>query len=123
MRIAVTAQSDEGLDALVAQHFGHAPFFVFVDSDAAEVSGVECLANPFLEGHQPGQIPQFVSEQRADVMLSGGMGARAIQFFAQFGIQAATGASGTVAEAVADYVDGRLLDAQPCADSEAHHHA
>ncbi|MBA3020896.1 NifB/NifX family molybdenum-iron cluster-binding protein [Propionicimonas sp.] len=122
MRIAVTAMTDEGLAAPVAQHFGHAPYFVVLDVDAAEVSSVESLANPFLEGHQPGQIPQFISEQRAEVMLSGGMGGRAIQFFEQFGIAAATGAAGTVAQAVTDYLDGRVLGAKPCADSEAHGH-
>lgn len=122
MRIAVTAMTDEGLAAPVAQHFGHAPYFVVLDVDAAEVSSVESLANPFLEGHQPGQIPQFISDQGAEVMLSGGMGGRAIQFFEQFGIAAATGAAGTVAQAVADYSDGRVLGAKPCADSEAHGH-
>ncbi len=122
MRIAVTAQTDEGLAAPVAQHFGHAPYFVLVDLDAAEVQGVECLANPFLEGHQPGQIPQFISDQRAEVMLSGGMGGRAIQFFNQFGIDTASGAAGTVADAVAAYLDGSLSGAAACADSQAHSH-
>ena len=122
MRIAVTAETDQGLQAPVAQHFGHAPYFVLVDTDAAEVTGVDVLANPFLDGHQPGQIPQFISDQRAEVMLSGGMGGRAIQFFTGFGIQPATGASGTVADSIAAFLDGRVSDAQACADSEAHGH-
>jgi len=122
MRIAVTAMTDQGLDAPIAQHFGHAPFFVLLDVDAAEVSSVESLPNPFLEGHQPGQIPQFINEQRAEVMLSGGMGGRAIQFFEQFGIAPVSGAAGTVGQAVADYLDGRVVGAKPCADSEAHGH-
>lgn len=120
MRIAITAQTDEGLDAPVAQHFGHAPYFVLVDADAAEVANVQSLANPFLEGHRPGEIPQFISDQKAEVMLSGGMGGRAIEFFTQFGIVTASGAAGTVAESLAAYLDGRLVGAAPCADSEAH---
>ena len=123
MRIVVTAQTDQGLDAPVAQHFGHAPFFTVVDADAAEVSSVQTVANPFLEGHQPGQIPGYVHELGAEVMLSGGMGGRAIAFFNQFGIAAATGASGTVAESIAAFLDGRLGGASACADSEAHGHA
>ncbi len=123
MRIAVTAQTDDGLDASVAQHFGHAPFFVVVDVDAAEVSRVECLVNPFAEAHQPGQIPQFISSHGAQVMLSGGMGGRAIQFFHDFGIDVATGASGTVAGTIAAYMDGRMSPPQACANSEAHGHA
>lgn len=120
MRIVVTAQTAEGLEAPVAQHFGHAPFFTIVDADAAEVSSVETVANPFLEGHQPGQIPAYINELGGEVMLSGGMGSRAIQFFNQFGIAAATGAAGTVADSVTAFMDGHLTGAAPCADSEAH---
>ncbi len=123
MRIAITAQTDQGLQAPVAQHFGHAPFFVVVDVNAAEVSSVEVLANPFLDGHQPGQIPQFIHEQRAEALLTGGMGGRAIQFFDQLGIDTATGASGAVADAVADYLDGRILGAEACSNSVEHGHA
>jgi predicted Fe-Mo cluster-binding NifX family protein len=123
MRIAVTAQTDQGLDAPVAQHFGHAQYFVLLDVDAAEVTSVESILNPFAEAHQPGQVPQFISEQRAEVMLSGGMGARAIEFFNQCGVTPASGASGTVAEAVGAYLDGRLSGASGCADSEAHSHS
>ena len=71
---------------------------------------------------EAGQVPGFIKEQEADVMLSGGMGGRAIQFFAQFGIEPATGAVGTVAEAVACYLDGKLSGASSCAESEAHGH-
>lgn len=123
MRIVVTAQTDQGLNAPVAQHFGHAPFFTIVDADAAEVSAVQTVANPFLEGHQPGQIPGYVHELGGEVMLSGGMGGRAIAFFNQFGIAAATGATGSVAESIAAFLDGRLTGASACADSEAHGHA
>ena len=123
MRIVVTAQTDQGLNAPVAQHFGHAPFFTIVDADAAEVSAVQTVANPFLEGHQPGQIPGYVHELGGEVMLSGGMGGRAIAFFNQFGIAAATGATGPVAESIAAFLDGRLTGASACADSEAHGHA
>lgn len=122
MRIVVTAQTDQGLDAPVAQHFGHAPFFTVVDADAAEVSSVEVFANPFLEGHQPGQIPAYIDELGGEVMLSGGMGGRAIQFFNQYGIAAATGAAGTVADSVTAFMDGHLAGASACADSEAHGH-
>ena len=123
MRIVVTAQTDQGLNAPVAQHFGHAPFFTIVDADAAEVSAVQTVANPFLEGHQPGQIPGYVHELGGEVMLSGGMGGRAIAFFYQLGIAAAPGATGSVAESIAAFLDGRLTGASACADSEAHGHA
>lgn len=49
------------------------------------------------------------------------MGMRAIRFFEQAGVKAATGASGTVRQAVMEYLQGTLAVASPCADSVAHH--
>lgn len=122
MKIAVTAESNNGLDSMVAQHFGHAPYFMLVDVENGEVKEVQSIANPFAESHQPGQIPGFVHEQKANVILSGGMGGRAIEFFAQYGIKAATGASGTVRQALENYFGGALKDAAPCDESVAHGH-
>ncbi|MFH2104315.1 MAG: NifB/NifX family molybdenum-iron cluster-binding protein [Chloroflexota bacterium] len=122
MKIAVTAETNIGLDSMVAQHFGHAPFFIIVDMEDDEVSAVQVVANPFAEGHQPGQIPGFIKGQNADVILSGGMGGRAIQFFEQYGIKTATGANGTVRQALENYLGGKLTDAAPCDESVEHGH-
>lgn len=122
MKIAVTAENNHGLDSMVAQHFGHAPYFMLVEVENGEVTAVQGVANPFANAHQPGQIPAFIHEQKADVILSGGMGGRAIEFFEQYGIKAATGASGTVRQALENYFGGKLKEAAPCDDSVAHGH-
>jgi predicted Fe-Mo cluster-binding NifX family protein len=122
MKIAVTAESNNGLDSIVAQHFGHAPYFILVDVENGEVTGTQGIANPFGEAHEPGQIPNFIQQQEAKVILSGGMGGRAIQFFEQAGIQAVTGASGTARQALEHYLGGRLKEAAPCAESVEHGH-
>ncbi|MFZ5809824.1 MAG: NifB/NifX family molybdenum-iron cluster-binding protein [Chloroflexota bacterium] len=122
MKIAVTAENNKGLDSLVAQHFGHAPYFILVDVENGEVTAAQGIANPFAEAHQPGQIPQFIHAQKANVILSGGMGGRAIEFFEQYGIKAATGAAGTVRQALENYFGGKLKEAAPCDDSVAHGH-
>jgi len=122
MKIAVTAENNNGLDSTVAQHFGHAPFFILVDVENGEVSASQGLANPFAENHQPGQVPGFIKSQNADVMLSGGMGGRAIQFFEQAGIKTATGADGTVRHSLENFFGGKLNEAAPCDESVAHGH-
>ena len=122
MRIAVSAETNNGLDSIVAQHFGRCPFFAMVDLEGTEVKTVELVANPFYYGHQPGQVPGFIHQQKADVMLSGGMGGRAIQFFEQYSVQTATGASGTVRTALERYLDGELSGAAPCKESVEHGH-
>ena len=122
MRIAISVETKDDLDSIVAHHFGRCPYFALVDVDGREVKAVEVLDNPFYSGHQPGQVPGFINDQQADVMLSGGMGGRAIQFFQQFGIQAATGATGTVRTALESYLGGELEGAAPCKESVEHGH-
>ena len=124
MRIAVTSEADAGLDSPVSHHFGRCPYYVFVDVEENEIKSVQTTPNPFASGHQPGQVPQFIHEQGVNVMLSGGMGYRAINFFQQLDIQVATGAQGTVGETVQLFLDGKLNEEAPCSDSVAHqgHH-
>jgi len=121
MKIAITAGTDAGLDAPVAGHFGQAPFFVLVEVVDGAIAATETLANPFRAAHQPGEVPSFIRAHGAEVILSGGMGMRAIRIFEAVGVTAATGASGTVRQAVTGYLQGALAGASPCADSVEHH--
>jgi len=122
MLIAVSAETNQGRESQVAHHFGRCPYFALVEVEGKEIQSVRVIDNPYYAAHQPGQVPGFIHQQEADVMLSGGMGGRAIQFFEQFGIDAATGAAGTVAEAVGCYLKGELKGASSCAESQAHGH-
>ncbi|MEN8174031.1 MAG: NifB/NifX family molybdenum-iron cluster-binding protein [Chloroflexota bacterium] len=122
MRIAISAQTSNGLESTVAQHFGRCPYFAIVDVEDKEIQTVTLIENPFFAGHQVGQVPAFINDQKANVMLSGGMGGRAIQFFREFGIDAATGASGTVRATLENYFGGGLSEAAPCAESIEHGH-
>lgn len=122
MRIAVSVENNIGLESIVAHHFGRCPYFALVEVDQDQIQSVSIIENPFYASHQPGQVPGFIKEQNAEVMLSGGMGGRAIQFFSQFGIETATGASGTVEDTVTRFLDGKLKGASSCAESIEHGH-
>jgi predicted Fe-Mo cluster-binding NifX family protein len=122
MRVAISADNSDGLDSVVSPHFGRCPYFVLVDLEGREVNAVQSIANPFYGNHQPGQVPGFIHSQGANVMLTGGMGRRAIAFFQQYGIEAATGASGTVRHTLEQYLGGMLRGAAPCRESVAHAH-
>ena len=122
MKIAVSAQTNAGLDSQVAQHFGRCPYFAIVDLVDNKVRAVKIVDNPYSSHHSPGQVPEFIRSQEAEVMLSGGMGRRAIQFFNESGITAFTGANGTIQTAIEKYLKGEFGEAAPCADSSAHAH-
>jgi len=122
IRVAVSVDDGNGLDSVVSPHFGRCPYFVMVDLEGQEVHAVQVISNPYYGHHQPGQVPGFIHSQEANVMLTGGMGQRAIAFFEQYGIQAATGASGTVRYALEQYLGGELTGAEPCRESVEHDH-
>ena len=121
MRVAISVETNNALESVVAHHFGRCPYFAIVDVEDGQISNVENIVNPFYNNHQPGQVPGFISEQGANVMLSGGMGRRAIEFFEEYGIKTATGVAGTVRYALERYLSGELDGAAPCKESEEHH--
>ena len=112
--IAITAESDAGLDAPIGQHFGRCPFYTFVTIKDGKMASAKSVSNPFFNAHQPGQVPQFINEQNADVMITGGMGQRAVQIFNEFGIEAVTGANGNVRQTVEAYLNGSLAGSSSC---------
>ncbi len=121
-RIAVSISDDNGLDSTISAHFGRCPFFALVDLEDDQAQAVQIIKNPYFGHHQPGQVPGFIRDQNANVMLAAGMGGRAIAFFQQYGIEASTGAAGTVRQALEQYLGGQLREAAPCQESEAHGH-
>ncbi len=122
MRIAISAEDTHGLDSVVSPHFGRCPHYVLVDVEGQQVKSVQAVDNPCYAQHAPGQVPGFIHSQGVNVMVTGGMGRRAIVFFEQYGIEAVTGASGMVRHALESYLGGELRGVQPCRDSIEHAH-
>ena len=120
MRIAIAADNNTGLDSPVSPHFGHATHFVLVNTENDTIGSVTSIGNPFCGSHGCGQVGSFVAEQGARVILVGGMGQRAVQAFQAQGIEAVTGAGGSVRQALEQYLHGGLRGVTPCLE-EGHH--
>jgi len=101
MKIALATDDNKGLEAVLSHHFGRCPYYILIDTDGKEIKDVKSVKNPFYESHgQPGEVPDFINNLGAEVIISGGMGPKAIGFFQQLGIQALTGASGIVGDVI-----------------------
>jgi len=122
MRIAISTRDKRGLDSKVSLHFGRCPYYVLVDVEEDDIKAVQVIDNPHHKNHQPGMVPAFIQSQNVDVMLSGGMGQKAIRHFQQHGIETATGANGTVRTTLESYLAGELHGAAPCRESVEHSH-
>ena len=122
MKIAISTETNQGPESKLAHHFGRCPYFALAELQDEQIVSLKVIDNPFYESHQPGQVPEFIKGQNAGVMISGGMGRRALEFFAQFDIDVKTGASGTVDDVINAYLAGELQDGASCAHSESHDH-
>jgi predicted Fe-Mo cluster-binding NifX family protein len=101
MKVAIS--TDHGA---VSAHFGRCPSFTLVEIQDGRVMHKEEIQNP---GHQPGFLPEFLSERGVTCIVAGGMGRRALQFFEGAGIRPILGVQGSVDE-VADKLAQGLLE-------------
>ena len=123
MKIAVTSESLQGMDSKVSHHFGRCPYYTIVAVENGAVVSAQTIPNPGAGGHSPGELPALIRQLGVDVLLTGGMGPRAVGFFARYGIEVVTGAQGTVRSAVEAYLAGRLRGYTPCSEhGQGHHH-
>ncbi len=100
MKIAVA--SDNGN---VTEHFGHCRNFMIFNTENDQIINSETVANP---GHRPGFLPNFLNDKGVNVIISGGMGAGAIDIFNENNIEVIVGASGDAKAAVTAYLQGVL---------------
>jgi ATP-binding protein involved in chromosome partitioning len=101
LRIAVPCAN-----GLLSAHFGHCEEFKLFDIKDSRVVDKETLSPP---AHEPGVLPRWLSEQGANVIISGGMGERAKSFFNEFNIEVITGAPTLTPEEIIErYIKGSL---------------
>jgi ATP-binding protein involved in chromosome partitioning len=95
-------------DGRLSPHFGHCEQFALFDVDEQQkiIINKELVAAP---EHQPGLLPEWLSEQGVSLIIAGGMGSRAQGLFQQNGIEVVLGAMESDPEkAVLSYLAGRL---------------
>ena len=87
-------------------HFGHCQEFALVEVEGNEIKIKETLVPP---PHEPGVLPKWLHELGTNVIIAGGMGARALDLFAQNDIKVIVGASALAPEElVKQYLDNTL---------------
>ena len=104
MKIAIPVSN-----GLLCMHFGHCEVFSVVDvSDSDKtVSGWEEMVPP---PHEPGLLPKWLASKNVNMIVSGGMGQRAQDLFAQSGIKVITGAPSEKPEKIIEKViNGTLV--------------
>ena len=106
MKICVTATGNS-LEAQIDPRFGRCSYFVIVDSETMQFEAVPNMAAG-ASGGAGIQAAQTVANKGVKLLITGNVGPKAFQALASAGIEIATGAFGTVREAVEKYKRGEL---------------
>lgn len=100
MRIAVTYENGQ-----IFQHFGHTEQFKLYDVEDGKITAEQII--PTLgSGH--GALAGFLSLNKVDALICGGIGGGAQTALSEAGIKLYGGVSGSADEAVKMFVEGRL---------------
>lgn len=103
MKIIVISEG-ESLDSYVADDFGHAPFFLLVDSDTLDY---HVIVNEYKDSEQGAGFAvanAIVSLGNIDAVITGGIGMHGMKILKDGGIDVSYDEEGTVEQCVKDYV-------------------
>lgn len=114
-RLKIAVASEGGM---VTQHFGHCESFEVFDSVNRQIIDSQSVPNP---GHRPGFLPNFLNDLGVNVIISGGMGAGAIDIFNEKNIEVITGAQGDARVAAELYLKGMLKSTGAVCHDHQHH--
>lgn len=111
MRLAVSV--DEGK---VSMHFGRCQNYVIFDIENGKIINREVVENP---GHQPFFLPKFLAEKKVKVLITGGIGPRAINLFKELDIKIISNVEGSLDDVIKKYLDGGMDEnTEPCEEHE-----
>ena len=100
VKIAISTDNE-----MVSAHFGRCPEFTIVEIEGNKLKNKEVISNP---GHHPGFLPDFLHQKGVSAIIAGGMGHRAQGLFAEKGIQAIVGITGSIDEVIQKVLSGKL---------------
>lgn len=109
MNICIPIEKNDGLQAMVYGHFGSAPYFAIFDTRKGTL---EIVNNGDLN-HAHGQCNPIgaLSGRSVNVLVTGGIGARAIEKLNSMGIRVCrAGANATVEDVLKSFEAGELTE-------------
>ncbi len=93
----------------LCMHFGHCEQFAIFDVDK-ENKSIKDEVSVTPPPHEPGLLPKWLSEKGVNLVIAGGMGARAVNLFKERGVNVITGApAGNPKGTVESYLNGLLI--------------
>ncbi len=102
MKIGVIAEGD-GLESYVADDFGHAPYFLIVDSETLDYTVVKNEHADSIEGAGM-LVAKAIAGLGVDAVITGGIGTHGLDILKGAGIFVSYDEEGTVEDCVKDFI-------------------
>lgn len=112
LRVAFSTSDEVNIEG----HFGSSAAFVIFSVEEGKVVNKEVIQAP---EHVQGAYPRFIAENKVNVVITGGMGHRAMEMLKENNIEVILGAEGNIEEVLAVFLKGELKsNGSAC----SHHH-
>ena len=117
--IPVADQKGENVSA----HFGRAPYFAWFEVNSGKIVDRGVAPNDSSHFGGQGLPPDRMMALGADVVISAGMGMKAIQMFQNSTVAVLQAVNESTDQSIADYFDGKLEElTEGCLHAEEHDH-
>jgi len=98
MIVCIPTQENRGLDSDAFAHFGSAPAFIFHNTDTGETRFRE--SNSQHDSHGSCNPTRTLMGESVDAVITGGMGARAVELLNSMGVRVYLAKTGTISSNV-----------------------
>ncbi len=120
MLVCVPTSNNAGMEGVVHEHFGSAPFFTLYNTESESCEVIENRNAHHSHGtcHPMNQLTKF----KIDAIVCSGMGRRAVETLKTAGIRAMVTKADNVKEAISQLADGVAQDIDPATACRGHGH-
>ena len=108
----------------VSAHFGRAPYFAWYEVSSGKIVDRGVAPNDSSHFGGRGLPPERMMALGADVVISAGMGMKAIQMFQNSTVAVLQAINVSTEQSIADYLEGKLEElTEGCLRADAHDHS
>ena len=110
-RLVIPVSDENGLDSVLSQHFGRAPFYSIIDLDEnGKIIGNGTIANTSEHFGGVGLPPDRIMQLKPKALVTYGLGSRALQMFQEGGVAVLRTEANTVKQVVDAYNNNELQE-------------
>ena len=111
---------ENGLESEISKHFGKTLYFTIIEFEDDEIKDIKVIES--ISRHKGGtKTPsEIIIDSKADMLICGGLGSKAVSMLQNKGITVFSGATGKVKDVINEWKQGKLPIANEGSCVEGH---